>query len=259
MSAVAVLLLALGVADLVGGQLRQGGRSQRWWPAAAGVATSAAAGLLSGWSSWADVLLLLLVAAVVVCWEASAARALGTNSRHWLPLLVLAGGGVVLVLLSGYAAPVAGPFGDWLRWSGLPGLSTVAADRALLVAGLLAVQVSTANVVVRLVLRHVGALRPTGPQPSDRLRGGRLLGPMERVVILGLGLAGEVTAASLVIAAKGLIRWPELQKSKAAPTHEPFPGQPEEVTIDEVTEYFLVGSMVSWLIALAAVGVARLG
>ena len=52
------------------------------------------------------------------------------------------------------------------------------------------------------------------PQPSDQLRGGRLLGPMERVLILGLGLAGQLTAAGLVIAAKGLIRFPELQAKR---------------------------------------------
>ena len=82
------------------------------------------------------------------------------------------------------------------------------------------------------------------PQPSDQLRGGRLLGPMERVLILGLGLAGQLTAAGLVIAAKGLIRFPELQSTRNETTTV------EAVGIDEVTEYFLVGSFVSWLVAL---------
>jgi hypothetical protein len=61
---------------------------------------------------------------------------------------------------------------------------------------------------------------------------------MERVFILGLGLAGHLTAASIVIAAKGLLRFPELQS------------KPDQVRIHRLTEYFLVGSFVSWLIPL---------
>ena len=76
--------------------------------------------------------------------------------------------------------------------------------------------------------------------PAEQLKGGRLLGPMERVLILGLGLAGQLTAAAIVIAAKGLLRWPELQS------------KPEQVRIHRLTEYFLVGSFVSWLVALSS-------
>jgi hypothetical protein len=63
---------------------------------------------------------------------------------------------------------------------------------------------------------------------------------MERVFIVGLGLAGNLIAASIVIAAKGLLRFPELQ-SKG-----------EQVRIHRLTEYFLVGSFVSWLVALSS-------
>ena len=41
-----------------------------------------------------------------------------------------------------------------------------------------------------------------------------------------------------VVAAKGLLRFPELQAARKEPT------------IAAVTEYFLVGSFVSWLVAL---------
>ena len=47
-----------------------------------------------------------------------------------------------------------------------------------------------------------------------------------------------------MVAAKGLLRFPELQ---AARDSSRGPG------IHAVTEYFLVGSFASWLIALAAV------
>ena len=114
----------------------------------------------------------------------------------------------------------------------------------LLLAGLVFFNVATANTIVRLVLLAIGALRPsdvtdanaaaaaaasqtgraappTTGQPADRLKGGRLLGPMERLVILGLGLAGEFGAAGLVIAAKGLLRFPEIQAAARNNTGDP--------------------------------------
>jgi len=83
--------------------------------------------------------------------------------------------------------------------------------------------------------RHGGA-----GDPEMELKGGRLLGPMERVVIVGLGVAGHLTAASIVIAAKGLLRFPELSSDRG------------QQRIHQLTEYFLVGSFVSWLVALSA-------
>lgn len=102
---------------------------------------------------------------------------------------------------------------------------------------------TTGNQLVRLVLGSVGAVRPAGePQPSDRLKGGRLLGPMERLLILGLGLGGQLAAASAVVAAKSIIRFPEINAQKAR--------ENGTIGIDDVTEYFLVGSFASWIVAL---------
>ena len=47
---------------------------------------------------------------------------------------------------------------------------------------------------------------------------------MERVFIVGLGLAGQLTAASIVVAAKGLLRWPELQSQAGAGEDPPADG-----------------------------------
>lgn len=77
---------------------------------------------------------------------------------------------------------------------------------------------------------------------SDKLRGGRLLGPVERVLIVGLGLAGQLSVATAVIAAKSIIRFPEINAQKAKADGG--------VGIDDVTEYFLIGSFASWIIAL---------
>jgi hypothetical protein len=60
---------------------------------------------------------------------------------------------------------------------------------------------------------------------------------MERLLILGFAVAGQLTAAAIVVSAKSLLRFPEISRS--------------DRRIDAVTEYFLVGSMSSWLIALA--------
>lgn len=250
MSVLALALLSIGVADLV--------RLPAWKDAQRGLIVAALAGLvalvllavLTDLTSGADLLLLLVSAAMLCGWvfTSSGARTLTAA----VPLSVLAGGFAVLLSGSGAASSAHGDFSRWLDWTGfsLAGSDT-SPDNVLLIAGLMVVQVATANHVVRLVLTQIGALGPPGSaQASDRLRGGRILGPMERLIILGLGLAGEVTAASLVIAAKGLIRWPELRQSDLE--------GPDAVGVDEVTEYFLVGSMVSWLLALAALAVAVL-
>ncbi|GAB3926535.1 hypothetical protein GCM10027613_40890 [Microlunatus endophyticus] len=55
-----------------------------------------------------------------------------------------------------------------------------------------------------------------------------------------------------MIAAKGLIRFPELNARRKN-------GSVTGVGIDEVTEYFLLGSFLSWLISLAAIGILALG
>ena len=58
-------------------------------------------------------------------------------------------------------------------------------------SGWCCVQLSTGNVLVRLVLSATGTMRPDAPGgvqgPARTLKGGRLLGPLERLFILGLG------------------------------------------------------------------------
>ncbi len=46
-----------------------------------------------------------------------------------------------------------------------------------MIVGVVLLQLVTGNQLVRLVLGSVGAVKPAGePQPSDKLKGGRLLG-----------------------------------------------------------------------------------
>ena len=270
MSGLSLLLVGVGLSDLVRsvltrdpvtttakGAARTQQRRSRVLPAMVGVAGVCLLAALGGlWSPPAGAALVALAAASVVVWAVLADRALhARSSGHLLALSALVAMLGAQVALSGWAAPAGGPLADWLAWADLPWSMTPSADRVLLLAGLVLVQLSTGNVVVRLVLTSIGAMKPEGeraPQPSDELKGGRLLGPLERVFILGLGLAGEVAAAGMVIAAKGLIRWPEL-RAKSEERDE----QGRSTGIDAVTEYFLVGSFVSWLVALAALFVGR--
>lgn len=285
MSSLAILLIAVGLADLVAARGWRDPHAGRLVGAWAGLVTIAVLAVLSDLDGWGDLALLLVAGLTTASWVILTERAERTDRGQGLALSALAGGAGLIVLLSGWSTPAAGAVARWLDWTAIERLESLAPTRLLLLVGLFLTQLSTGNLVVRLVLAHTGALNPHGgPQASDRLRGGRLLGPMERVFILGLGLAGQVTAASIVIAAKGLIRWPELQKATrdserreraserrhaVAVTADPTSPRdavgpigdtnPRAVaSIDQVTEYFLIGSFVSWLLALSALVVAHL-
>lgn len=248
MSIVAAVLLAVGIADLCRRR-----RFPVWLPLPAVPVTVAVVGIVAGLGSLAEVLLLILAAVIALAWIVQSSRARVYATGEFWPLLSLIGGLLLLILLSGLVGPAGGLLADWLAGSPWTRLTDLPADRFLLVIGLFVVQLSTANELVRQVLAAVGAIKPHGqPQASDQLRGGRLLGPMERIFILGLGIAGEITAAGLVIAAKGLIRFPELSARRSDSSSI------NGIGIDEVTEYFLLGSFVSWLISLVAIGIAFL-
>ena len=100
-----------------------------------------------------------------------------------------------------------------------------------------------ANSIVRLTLTVVGT---DWRKSQEKLRGGRLIGVLERWLIFGLATAGEPTAAALIVSAKSLLRFPEL--NRAGTDSNADSDQPAEVDI--VTEYFLLGSLLSWSLAL---------
>jgi len=239
MSWIALLLVGLAVADLA-----HSVRRVPIVPECVGAATSVALGLLAGLTSAGDLVALVVIAAAVVVWGQTVTGAFGRRRwSAWLPLMVFTAALGLGVLTSGWAGAVDGPFSDWVGDSRVPAIDRLDAERALLLGALFLVQLSTGNVLVRLVLQATGTTNPA--RRAQELKGGRLLGPMERVLIFGLGLAGQLTAAAIVIAAKGLLRWPELQSDD---------GQRH---IHRLTEYFLVGSFVSWTVALGSLALAR--
>ncbi|CAA9329153.1 MAG: hypothetical protein AVDCRST_MAG34-153 [uncultured Nocardioidaceae bacterium] len=179
-------------------------------------------------------LLLLGWGSCFLLWLLGSAAALGGGGSGARTLAFVGmGGGLAFGLLG---SDVVGPLTRHL-----PGpLGRFGVEEATLLLGVLLAQLATGNVVVRLLLDAVGV--PATPH-EKQLKGGRVLGPMERLVIVGLGASGHFTAASVVVAAKGLLRFPELQR--------------EVRGASDVTEYFLIGSFASWMLALA--GVAALG
>ncbi|MDO5502674.1 MAG: hypothetical protein Q4G67_05810 [Actinomycetia bacterium] len=264
MTLIAIMLITVGVADVV---RRRERFASMTWPVPSLVIALVLPPVLAlavGLTSPQDWLMLLAAAGTALAWILTSHRSFARDEHHGLPLGILIGGLAVMALV-GASTGTDGFLTAWLSEHSLPGIQSIGGDRALLILGALLVQISTGNLIVRLVLTHIGAIRPFGePQPADRLKGGRLLGPMERIFILGLGLAGQVTAAGLVIAAKGIIRFPELQaQARAEVDGVPDLSRPSSTKrgpgIDELTEYFLIGSFVSWLVALSTLALVWLG
>lgn len=243
MSSVAVMFIAMGIADGCRRMFRPG-----WLPVVLGPAAVVAVAALAALWHPGDVALLTIAALATAGWEWLCTRSERSGEQHAAALLVFVAALAVLIVLSGWGSHPGGAVQHWIRWSGLP-LAGVDPGKLLMVVGITLLQLVTGNQLVRLVLGSVGAVKPEGqPQPSDRLKGGRLLGPMERLLIVGLGLAGQLTAATAVVAAKTIIRFPEINAQKGRANGD--------IGIDDVTEYFLLGSFASWLLALAGLALA---
>ena len=237
MSWLGILLIGFAVTDLT-----HAVRRTRFLPECVGALVALCVGLLAGLTSGRDVGALLVIAVVVLLWGLTVTWGFRHPGPAWLPLGVFVVAVSVAVACSGLAPEAGGPLARWLDSVTLPVLRDVSADRFLLMAGAFGIQLSTGNVLVRLVLKSTGTLHPLadGGMPPTRLKGGRLLGPLERVFILALALGGQVTAASVVVAAKGLLRFPELSSRR------------DQERIHQMTEYFLLGSFMSWLVALGS-------
>lgn len=123
-------------------------------------------------------------------------------------------------------------------------------DVAVLALGALLFVAESGNLIVRAALDREGTWRPadqTGPFRGGRLRqpqqsntgfqGGRLIGPLERLLVVALTLASAYSLLAAMLAAKGIVRFPEISRDGETGAR---------------AEYFLVGSLVSWVVALGA-------
>lgn len=227
MTVLAVLLAAIGVADLA----RTGGPSSARVLVPVSVSTVAAIILLEGLGfGWQALWLAPLVAVVVTIWSA-----VRDGPFAWLAptVLVIA---IAAALGFGQYVPRGEPMlAGWYSSLEIPALATVPLQTAALGLGVVLFQIRSANVIVRFVLNAAGSQVLA---EENTLKGGRILGPLERIFVLAAALGGQYGAVAAVMAAKGIIRFPEISRGADSGTR---------------AEYVLVGSFVSWGLALAAV------
>jgi hypothetical protein len=196
-------------------------------------------------------------------------RAASDHTAYW----AIRGLAITVLVIFVAAPALAAPAGWLARWyARLPytALDDVSFTTFALAVGGVLFLFETANVIVRAALRGTGSdARPTDTSippaqaaapPTRRwgrrapdlvtaateepvpLKGGRFIGPLERVFLLALALSGEFTAIAAVVAAKGIIRFPEISKDDTAGSK---------------AEYFLVGSFASWGLVLVVAVVLR--
>lgn len=230
MTLLALLLWALGVADLFRPRDRTATRIEA--ARAAGAGTVAL--ILAGWGTGLDWRWALVVVAVVVSWVLSTPLLAVGRGRWPMPIIGLA---AVIVAILASSANRGDPEGWLVTWYGsldISSLAEVSFTRFALAVGCMVFLVESANILVRMVLAGTDAAVMDSEQT---LKGGRVLGPIERIFIFAMALAGEYTALAAVIAAKGILRFPEISRDIAG----------------RKAEYVLVGSFVSWAIALVFV------
>ncbi len=110
-------------------------------------------------------------------------------------------------------------------------------------------QVVLGGFVVQLVFRIADRRTANDPAESgagaiqaaaQRLRGGAWIGALERLAVYATLLAGFPEGIAIVLAVKGLARYPELQATSAG-----------------AAERFIIGTFTSVLVAAAAAGLAH--
>lgn len=248
------ILLAVGAADLV----RQFA-PRRW------IGYLAATVVLLLLGSVSDALLPMIAALVAgALWIWCMPDDRPSPAGFW-PAVVLALVVVGAVVWTG-GRPHAGLVGE--VWQLRSPFGEVSFDLAMLVLGLSAFLLESANLVVRAALDGEHTWRPaeqiaepaptplpaqdstavdttadstdeaavpTIADPRSGFKGGRLIGPLERILILILTLAAAYPILAAMLAAKGIVRFPEISRDGETGAR---------------AEYFLVGSLVSWVIAL---------
>ncbi|HEU0131576.1 MAG TPA: hypothetical protein VFQ85_11370 [Mycobacteriales bacterium] len=158
----------------------------------------------------------------------------------WRPRLVLAG--LVVALAARFATAGLWTVRAGSPWRDLVGRAPFAlahrvdAGHVAYVVAAVVFLATAGNTLVRLLLTGTHTLGATEKPPG----GGRIIGSLERVLIFALAVGGEATAATLVISAKGVLRFAEVRATDG--DH-----------VDAVTEYVLVGSLASYALALAFV------
>jgi hypothetical protein len=247
-----LVLLAIGTADVARQFLH--GRALRIVLAAAALAVIVLAAVT------AAPLAGLFAVAVAVVWVWVFPAQARARAGFW-PAVALAVVCIVFVAVLGprQDAGILGAF-----WNVPTPWGPLSVDHTLLLVGAVCILLESGNVIVRAALasempvslpgidatadRTHGDGAPESPDaaavggpsaeaPVPTLKGGRLIGPLERVIVFALTLTGVYSLLAAVLAAKGIVRFPEISRDGDTGNR---------------AEYFLIGSLVSWVVALAA-------
>ncbi len=220
------LLLAIGLADFARPQDRPADRAALVRASVVGAVVV----VLVTWGTGVDWWWAPIGIAAVVAWVAS------TPVDRAYPWPIVGLGLAVLGILAG-SARLPSPDGwltEWYASLEIQSLHGVSFEHFALTAGCLVFLVESANIIVRMVLAGTDA----GVMASEQtLKGGRVLGPIERILIFAMALSGQYAALTAIVAAKGILRFPEISRDVAG----------------RKAEYVLVGSFVSWALALTFV------
>lgn len=245
-----ILLAALGWGDIVATGLSgvpDGRRRAAVGAGAAGLAAATGAAV----ADLTPLTALGVIALAVAGFGAWSWGRLGTHRVGAAAALAALGAtiGAGIVLSGRWEGTDGGLVADWL--SEIPfDFATAGPGSVVLALGTAVALLATGNGVVRMTLRAAGT---EFERPSTVLRGGRVIGVLERLLVFGLAAGGQLAAAAIVASAKGILRFPELAKLPATPTLADASGDAPPVLghADVVTEYFLLGSLTSWALALA--------
>ena len=223
-----------------------------------GVSAVVALGVLVGWPvlhlGAGGVVVIILVATAWLCcglisrawWEKSlrirqwarVGRGASKSGRDQLEPLIRLACASLLLLAVALCVVASQPLGSQAaKMSAVVGvvvLLTVPANRV--VADILAVARHSSQRSVKAVAVGCELSQESGKQDEmeGSMRGGRWIGPLERILILLLASVEAPAAIAAIVAAKGVIRFPEISQDKAG----------------QKAEEFLIGSFVSWILAV---------
>lgn len=227
MTFLAALLATIGIADLV----RRESTDRRRLGFALAVASVFAVVIFWGLGLGArDIWLLLIALLLIGLWTFS--ETIPVRGSERLALAGLAAAVMVLLAFGQHLDRDRGWLDTWYSSLAIDTLEGVPFEKFMLAAGCLLLMLNTANLIVRLVLKGAG---PGVIESAKTLKGGRILGPLERIFIFAMGVSGQFAAIGAVVAAKGILRFPEISRADDN---------------GNKAEYVLVGSFVSWLLAL---------
>ncbi|GEM_PF-5230075 len=149
-------------------------------------------------------------------------------------------------------------------------LADLRAYRAFTLICSLVFLMGTGNGIVRAILVAAGT---SFQGEKEGFRGGRYIGMLERWMILILAFSGNLTAAVIVVSAKSILRFPELNRAadressenpteerrdEALENRETEEEQVKSLSVDVLTEYFLLGSLASWILPMVLIGLLPL-